>query len=594
MIKNITLLLTTFNGTQKKMALLAIALAIINSGFDLVGISLIYFYISSVINPEQFFKIEFVQQARGWLGHPSEREFFVALGAVLFLFYLVRSIVSILSQLSLPKLSYNWFCSVSDLLLRSYLSLEYGYYLRHHTSEAKHALVESTLRLAHSFLLPITVLISEAFSVIMILLLLFIMKPQLSPILLAVCCVTFALYLLSSRKFIRKIGHERIDAGRSRHKIINELFNVIKEIKIFPGASQFFVEHFKSANLAYSRTAIYNHVIGIVPRTSLEFLSIVAILTITIYELLTATDVTDSLALIALYGVAATRLLPSCIKVVYSINVINTEAPSFNNVIRVIEACQKTAHEAQEKIKSGTKDPFFKKEILLSNISYNYHGISKSAVTGISLSIPKNTFVGIFGRSGAGKSTLLDIIMGLIVPQKGTLRVDGKKITKSVGKKLKKSIGYVPQKFTLIDASIAENIAFGRKLDEIDLSRVQKVCQMADISEFIDDLPGGYKTRIGERGNRFSGGQAQRLAIARALYNEPEILVLDEPTASLDMQSEKQILETLRGLRDRVTIVLVTHQTSVLSVCDIIYLFEDGKIIGSGPYSKIKKRFKSR
>jgi ABC-type multidrug transport system fused ATPase/permease subunit len=569
------------------MAVLIVLLSVINNAFDLVGISLIYFYISSVINPEQILKIELLTDLRHLLGLNSDRAFFIFLGFVLLFFYLVRSLITIIFQLCLPKFSYSWFCSISELLLKSYLSFKYSYYLKNHTSEAKHAVVDGTFRLTHSFVLPILVLASEAFSVLVILVLLFIIKPQLSPILLAVCGITFVLYLLSSKKIIKHIGHSRIKAGRSRHKIINEMFNVIKEILIFPQAAQFFINQYKEANEEYSQSAVHNHLIGVIPRNILEFLSIVAILTIVVYELFTALNINESLAVIALYGVAAMRLLPSCTKIIFSISVIKTEAPSFKEVYQIIELYRKSSRQTL----AESAMLHFKKSISLRGVFYQYYGTSSNALKNVSLTIPKHSFVGVFGESGSGKSTLLDVIMGLIKPQKGAIYIDGKKVTGERNDACKISVGYVPQRFTLIDASIAENIAFGIDKKDINFKQLRKVCRLAGISQFIEtQLPQGYQTRVGERGSRFSGGQAQRLAIARALYHNPEILILDEATSSLDERSEKEVLNTIENLRKNVTIILVTHKPSALKTVDMVYVFHDGRITDRGTYNKTIKK----
>ena len=229
--------------------------------------------------------------------------------------------------------------------------------------------------------------------------------------------------------------------------------------------------------------------------------------------------------------------------------------------------------------------PFFD-EIILDRITYSYPNVPEIALKNISLTIKKGQSIALIGKSGAGKTTLVDVILGLLTPDNGDIRVDDASIYKSL-RFWQNLIGYIPQAIFLIDDTIERNIAFGVPDHLIDLQRVEKAIQAAQLVELIEQLPNGIKTTIGERGVRLSGGQRQRVGIARALYHEREILVLDEATAALDNETESLVSEAIKSLSGTKTIIIIAHRLTTVEHCDCIYLLEKGRIIKSGSYQEV-------
>jgi ABC-type multidrug transport system fused ATPase/permease subunit len=215
----------------------------------------------------------------------------------------------------------------------------------------------------------------------------------------------------------------------------------------------------------------------------------------------------------------------------------------------------------------------------LRNIGYVYPG-STAGLRDVSLTLRKGKSLGIVGRTGSGKTTLVDLILGLLVPQQGTVLVDGTPLDDHSRRAWQKSIGYVPQDIFLSDATLAQNIALGLPVDKIDQTKVEHAARIARIHDFVvDSLPDGYATRVGERGVRLSGGQRQRVGIARALYHDPELIVFDEATSALDTLTETEVMEALRALAGVKTIILIAHRTSTLEACDQVVRLEGGKIL---------------
>jgi ABC-type multidrug transport system fused ATPase/permease subunit len=227
-------------------------------------------------------------------------------------------------------------------------------------------------------------------------------------------------------------------------------------------------------------------------------------------------------------------------------------------------------------------------EITLKNVYYSYPNSSRPILKDISLHIPARSTVGFIGSTGSGKTTTVDIILGLLEPQKGTLEVDDQVISKEKVRVWQRSLGYVPQTIHLADDTIACNIAFGVKPKDIDMKQIERVSKIAQINKFVSEvLPDKYKTTIGERGIRLSGGQRQRIGIARALYNNPKVLILDEATSALDNETEQAVMKEIKNISKDITIIIVTHRLNTVKDCDIIYKYDDGKIVDHGNYSEL-------
>jgi ABC-type multidrug transport system fused ATPase/permease subunit len=230
------------------------------------------------------------------------------------------------------------------------------------------------------------------------------------------------------------------------------------------------------------------------------------------------------------------------------------------------------------------------KKITLKNIYYNYPNSSIIALKDISLTVPARSIVGFVGATGSGKTTLVDVILGLLEPQKGNLEVDGKVITSKNSRSWQRSIGYVPQHIYLLDDTVAANIAFGVETNYINEDMLEKASKIANLHEFvINELPRKYQTIIGERGVRLSGGQRQRIGIARALYHNPQVLILDEATNALDNQTEQLVMNAISNLSKKITIILIAHRLNTLKNCLTIFKLDKGQLINQGTFEELIK-----
>jgi ABC-type multidrug transport system fused ATPase/permease subunit len=330
--------------------------------------------------------------------------------------------------------------------------------------------------------------------------------------------------------------------------------------------------------------------IALMPRYGLESIALGGIILVILIFLAIGRNLSSFLGIIAVYSFACYRILP-CLQQVYAnIVILNFEVPVLDNIYKDLKNLK------QKEIYPDSNFISLKRSINLNNICYSYPEDSRKIIKNISLTIPAQTTVGIVGSTGSGKTTLVDIILGLINAQEGKLEVDGIEINKSNVTNWQRLIGYVPQNIFIADNTIAANIAFGIEEKYIDQKIIERVAKIANISKFIEEeLPQKYLTSVGERGVRLSGGQIQRIGIARALYNNPKVLIMDEATSALDSFTEKEVMKEIYNLSQTITIIIIAHRLSTIEKCKIIFLIENGKLAGQGNYEElntINKQFR--
>jgi ABC-type multidrug transport system fused ATPase/permease subunit len=279
-----------------------------------------------------------------------------------------------------------------------------------------------------------------------------------------------------------------------------------------------------------------------------------------------------------LFAAAAFRLLPSISRMLISMQALRYGIPAINHIHDDLKLA---IPEVVENKEETAGDIFLQGEVELDNISYNYPATTASALVEVSMSIEKGESVGFIGPSGSGKSTLVDLILGLLTPDSGQVKVDGQNIQDNL-RLWQDQIGYVPQAIFLTDDTLRRNIAFGLAEDQIDDSAVMRAIKAAQLEEFVAGLPDKLESMVGERGVRLSGGQRQRIGIARALYHDPGILVLDEATSSLDTETELEVMQTVTELHGSKTVIIVAHRLSTVENCDRLYRLDQGRLVEVG------------
>ena len=363
--------------------------------------------------------------------------------------------------------------------------------------------------------------------------------------------------------------------GKLRNKISNfQLQNVqqsiggIKEIKIM-GREAFFLNNFEKNTFSLADANTKNSIIAGSPRLIIEFFAVCSVSVIVFLFLFLGKSLIEILPILGLFLVAAYKMIPSFNKILLMMNRIKFSSDMVNKITKLVYEFKN-----DKKIKDNNENEYkilFNNEIILKNIFFKYPNRQHSVIENLNLVIKKNTFLGISGESGSGKSTLIDLIMGISTPNGGRIEVDGHSIKNSI-KVWQKNLGYVSQNIYLLPDTIKKNIAFGLSEDQIDNDLLNQVIKKSSLKKFVDSLELGINTPVGEGGALISGGQKQRIGIARALYNNPRILIFDEATNALDFETEREILNELTLLKKEFTLIFITHKESSIKYCDQKYV----------------------
>ena len=397
----------------------------------------------------------------------------------------------------------------------------------------------------------------------------------------------FAYFLLYKlvRKRLQDNGQKMSQVFTQRFRLMNEGFGGIKDVLLLNRRYDF-VERFQESGNTFAYARGTNTAISQVPRYFMELIAFGAMIGLVLLLIkLHQGNLGTVLPVLAVYALAAFKLLPALQQIYSSIVQIKGNTAAFEAIKYDLEQSLNTKHPSHKEATSPHL-PLHKK-ISLNNITFTYPGKPKPAVDGLNMTIPVNSVIGLVGASGSGKSTAIDLLLGLLNPQIGELCIDGTCITPANKRAWQNTLGFVPQSIFLSEGTIAENVAFGLPVKDIDLQQVNKALELANLTELVEQLPEGINTKVGERGVQLSGGQRQRIGIARALYHEADILVFDEATSALDGITEKIIMEAIHEFSGKKTIIMIAHRLKTVQKCDIIYMMDKGRIIDQGTYQEL-------
>ena len=309
------------------------------------------------------------------------------------------------------------------------------------------------------------------------------------------------------------------------------------------------------------------------PRIFLELVALVGLSLLLFIMLMRNFNINSIIPIVGVFAAAAFRIMPSVNRIIGQFQILRYGMPIINKIykdITLINLDDKNLNEDGNKI-------LFNEKIQLNNIEYSYETRPKVVLSEVKFDIPIFSHVGIIGESGSGKTTLVNLILGLLKPQKGEIKVDGINIRSNL-RSWQNQIGYVPQNIYLTDDTLKNNIALGLKNEDIDSSSINDSIKLAGLESLVASLPNGLETMVGERGVQISGGQLQRVGIARALYNKPKVLILDEATSSLDLDTEKKVMKEIENLKGSITLIIISHRLSAISICDKVIKIDKGKI----------------
>lgn len=578
-------------GQKIKIAGLMI-LIFIGGLMEMASASLILPLVNAVLDEEKFSSNEYVIRAMDLTGISDVRSFTFALLGVIIAAYIIKNAFLIFQTYLLARFANRNRARCTTNLLWQFLHRPYEYYLYAETSDIIRT-IYGDMDNIFNLLLQCMYFASEVIVSVCLGIFLLIMDWRMTILVAGL----LGLLTLFNTKVIKK--HLNIAGEGSRvtqagmYKWILQSASGIKDVKVLK-KEYYFTDRYSASAEGYADNQIKYNVLTNLPRLLIETVAIVGILAYVMIRMATGTDIAALLTTLSAFAIAAMRLLPSVNRLnTYMANIayfepalnyiyenVDTKGLSEENVLKThaIECSSGAEGSVGITDKSGAAVFTMNESIRMEGITFAYPKTDKLIFDNADMEIPIGKSVGVMGASGAGKSTIVDILLGLLKIQSGKVTCDGRDVSEHYGMWLS-NIGYIPQNIYMLDDSIRRNIAFGVKDEDIDDERVWAVLAEAQMKEFVEDLPDKLDAQIGERGVRISGGQKQRLGIARALYHDPGLLVFDEATSALDNDTETAIMDAIERLHGRKTLVIIAHRLRTIENCDIRYEVKDGKIV---------------
>ena len=504
-------------------------------------------------------------------GMSTERVLVIAMIG-LAIVYVLKSIFLYFSAHVQRKFIYKTSGRLSQQAFETYLTQPYAFHLERNSATLIRN-VENARSIIGGGLDPSLVLLTDGLVALGLFVLLLVVEPVGTFSVLVIFGVSAVLFQRSTRARILEWGTARkFHAGKVLQHLQQGLGGA-KDIKIL-GREELFLEDHEdhlTASLDVDRRYV---MLQALPRLFFESVAVVGLAVLVVVMVSSGDELSAILPTLGLFAATAFRVMPSISRVIASIQTIG-----YNRAfIRAVYADLQLVRGPRL---SGDETPAFAQSISLEHVTFAYSSATKPALEQVSLEVRRGEAIGIIGASGAGKSTLVDVLLGLLEPSSGVVRVDGRDVRENV-RGWQRHIGYVPQSIYLVDDSVRKNIAFGLRDADIDDVAVERALRAAQLDEFVKSLPNGVETIVGERGVRLSGGQRQRIGIARALYHDPDVLVLDEATSSLDTETERGVMEAVRELLGAKTIIIIAHRVTTVSYCTRVYKMAGGRVVGSG------------
>ena len=567
-IKNFKKTIEILNINEKVKLLIIFILSFVNSAIETIGVGAVLPLITAVYDFELLSNYKFIEDLviffMGSFSETNTIKFFLLFLISLFLFKAIF-------QIYFNKLKINVMTDVTTRLqsnlLSSYFIKNWEFHLKNNSSFLIRKISGEVSQFKNKILNSYLEILTEIILFIGIYLLLIIVQPKISIILLIVFLVFGYIFLKVYKIKINKLGTLRLEFSGVTTKSLIEIFSMIKEIFIYD-KKKFFSNSFDEKNRTYANIDKQLSMISIYPKIIFEFIGIMVLTIITYYLLITGIDKQNIIAILGLYIAALVKILPCVVKIVSSFNKYKSAVPSFSSFYKDY------INKDYSKIKKNFISSFNKK-IEFRNLDFSYDNKNK-IIKNLNFEINKGDKIGIIGKSGVGKSTFLDIFLGLLKPTKGSVLIDGKSVDKiNWGEKL----GYLGQNINLIDDTLINNIFFGRKSNKNNLTLVKEIIKKCELKELYKKLSNRSNKKIGEKSLKISGGEKQRIGLARSLLSKPDILILDEPTSSLDDRTEKYIIKLLKNNFSNQTMIIISHKKSNLDFCNKIFLLKNGKFL---------------
>jgi ABC-type multidrug transport system fused ATPase/permease subunit len=565
---------------RKQKIKLVILMIIISVGalMELLGVSCIMPLINVAMDPSVVDTTWYMVKVRDALGFTEVNQMVVFLAEVLIVVYVMKNIYITMQYNAQYRFIFNNQRNLAVKMMNSYMHQNYLFHVSRNVAELQRNVTEDVNGF-YTVILNMLQFMAEA-SVCIILVIYLMNMDIITTIVVATMIAIFALVFgVIFKKVLVKKGRENRQVSVSLTKLILQSFSGIKEIKVM-NKEKFFLDSYDKKYKRFTVLQRQQTMLSFISRPTMETLCICGLLITLIGKvLLFSNDISSFVPTLSVFAVAAFRMLPSFNRISgymsaimfnrNAIDVLYKDLVEIDDLSDVVHALSEEGNKRIDKLEQG---------IDIKNLSFKYPESDKWILRNLNMHISPNTSVAIIGSSGAGKTTLADVILGILEPQEGCILVENINIRDNMAG-WHSCLGYIPQSIYLMDDTIKANIAFGIEKDKVDEQAVWKALGEAQLDSFVRQLPHGLDTEIGDRGVKLSGGQRQRIGIARALYQNPKVLILDEATSALDNETEKDVMNAIEGLYGTRTLIVIAHRLSTIRKCDFIFEVKDGNVV---------------
>lgn len=584
MINTYRKLFALFDASELRQFWLLTGVMLLVATAEIAGISAVLMLLNVLSSPDKIHTSRVLSFLYAEFSFASDFSFQVALAIAVMAVVMVGLAVKAAGTYATIRFSAMRGYTISTRLLSAYLSQPYPWFLERNSAELGKNVLNEVDGLIARVVLPCLRLVSNSLLVVAILAFLTMVDPLVTLFSGGVLGLGYGLIYLRFRGRLHRLGKDMMDAFEHRFLVAQEATGGIKDVKVL-GLEATYVDSYAKAARMAARSGATMGVMSELPRFVLEGLTFGTLLSLILLLLLkSGGDITEIVPTLGVVAFSTMRLLPSLQQIYHALVSVRGATPVLDTIVADMAATPPLPLPEPE----GGKTLKLERALELSKINFAYGSASRPTLREVDLVIPSRTTVGIVGGTGAGKTTLVDLILGLLTPDQGEIRVDGIAVTEANRRSWQRSLGYVPQSIYLTDDTVAANIAFGVPPDRIDMAAVERAARAAALHDFVlSDLPQGYGTFVGERGVRLSGGQRQRIGIARALYRDPTLLIMDEATSALDNITERVVMEAVQRIRADKTIILIAHRLSTVRSCDTIFLMEHGRLLAQGTYDQL-------
>lgn len=574
-------------GDRRQLFILFLAMLAM-AALEIGGIGAIMPFMAAVSDMDGMLEHKQLHYVYELIGFENKESFVIFLGSAALILLITRNIFFALSSWLVSRFGSMWRHNLSEKLLSKYLTQPYAFFLSNNTLELKRNVTNEVTRLVNGVIIPGVQLLTKVIIAFFIIAFLVVIDPFIAIMVAVIFGGSYAvLYGLIFRK-LNKLSQRANNSRQAQFKLAGEAFEGIKALKL-SGRENHFIDEYSVFSHDNAVIDAASRAISQLPRYGIEIIAISTIMLFILHLVRTGQDVSSWIPLLTVYIVAGYRILPALQQIFSGLTTIRYNLVTLDTLYRDFTRLEPENPHYPEMF--DTRNGFHPLQMIrVSDIYFRYPKSSDHTIQKLNLAIERNTTVGLVGPTGSGKTTIVDIVLGLLRPNFGELVVNDLVVTPENVKGWQQCIGYVPQQIYLFDDTISKNIAFGVHEEEIDQAALERAARIANVHDYIvNEMPNGYETIVGQRGLRLSGGQQQRIGIARALYHKPDILVLDEATSALDGVTENVVMDAIRLMSHKLTIIMVAHRLNTVKNCDVIHYIDQGRIISSGTYSELSE-----